>query len=294
VRARNVWNALITLALLTACNAGQDDLPPPGADGGGLVNDGGATVDDGGMPTDDAGTPNDDAGTPNDGGTITCTPANLDFGTVAANVGTTLPVICTGDVAWSVVSLAGSLSVFTAQVDPSSSSSVAAGQAVEIDVTYTPTGTESDTGTVTMVSSLDGTPVTIATLTGNAILDENCYYSITPASMEWGEVTPDTTYTAAFTLTDVGPNECVIAGFSDTCGGDGGGPGPPVTSFRLSPPGGDGAYPTSITIPIELTCTQIGPVACYVQFSINNPTNPMISIPVAANCVGSALPDGGS
>jgi len=214
---------------------------------------------------------------------VSCTPSRLDFGTVAANLPTTLPLICTADAGWSVVSLAASSPVFTAQVDPSSPSVVGPGQPIQIDVTYTPTATESDTGTLTLVPSFASAPVVVASLYGSAIAEERCNYSITPTSLNFGQVCPDTGTLGAFTITNLGPNECLINGLVDSCVGGG-----LATSFRLSPPGGDGGYPTSLQIWVD-PCPQPDAGHCTIQFSIDGMVQ---TLPVMANCCGSA-PDGG-
>ncbi len=166
--------------------------------------DGGVPQIDSGMPPQDSGTPMQDSGLqppPGQGG-ITCAPLAIDFGTVAGNIGATLPVVCTNtsELSVEVIGLAASATVFSALVDPGSSSTMGPGQSTQIDVTYLPATAETDTGTLTIAVSA-GVGAVVVSLTGNAIVENVCTYSITPAEFGLGEVLVGTEESFGFTIT---------------------------------------------------------------------------------------------
>jgi hypothetical protein len=222
-------------------------------------------------------------------------PLALDFGTVAVGIGASLPVICTNvgtdvpnhpEAGVILSTLATNSTVFSAQVDPNSldtasaTQPLAAGHSVQIDAIYTPTQTAMDTGTLKINSNVtDNTqvaPPTVA-LSGNAIFELPCTYSITPQAVQFGEVRPNTTVTGGFTINNLGPNECLVTGLglgADTqtaftlLSGT-------VTSQRLSPPGVAGTqYPTSLQVNIQFAPKQSGSYSGSVRFTISDPTAP--------------------
>ncbi len=220
------------------------------------------------------------------GAIITCTPLALQFGTVAAGIGATLPVICTNtgsdvpnhpEAGLSISSLPTDKDVFSAQVDSASPAQpLAAGQALQVDVSYLPTATETDTGTLKIISNTIA-PVVVA-LSGNAIAELPCSYSLVPANVNFGEVKPGTSIPGGFVITNNGPNECLLTGlnlgagtqnvFALTSGS--------VTSQRLSAPNTTppGAYPTSWPVNVTFTPTQTGSYTGTVQFTISDPSAP--------------------
>jgi hypothetical protein len=234
------------------------------------------------------------------GAAITCAPLTLDFGTVAANIGTSLPVICTNtgsdvpnhpEAGVILSTLTSDNQVYAGQVDPGSinpaskTQPLAAGQSVEIDVIYTPVATANDTGTLKINSNVtDGTslaPPTVS-MTGSAILLPPCTYTITPPSVNFGQVKPGTQIPGGFVITNTGANECLVTGlnlsaatqnaFSLASGA--------VTSQRLSglaqsPPG---TYPTELSVNVEFAPQQTGSYSGSVQFTISDPSAPHQSV----------------
>jgi hypothetical protein len=227
------------------------------------------------------------------GAAVTCVPSAIDFHTVGVGFTTTLPVICTNtgsDVMTGgaidpraelifdpVHPLQTSSSVFTATFSPPATNvSLKTQESVRIDVAYDPPSTEQDIGTLTVVTNVTSPPAPpVITLSGNGVKESKCYYSLLPGALDWGEVTPHAPFVNAFTITDVGPNECLVTGLDLTAGTD-----PafsllngPVISQRLSPPGG-GPYPTSLSVPVRFDAPQNGSYNGTVAFTITDPEAP--------------------
>jgi hypothetical protein len=228
------------------------------------------------------------------GAVISCTPLTLDFGVVAANIGASLPVICTNtgsdvpnhpEAGVILSTLASSNVAFSALVDPGSQDTasqaapLAAGHSVELDVVYAPTASSTDTGTLKINSNAtDGTalaPPTVA-LTGQAILEPPCTYTITPLAVSFGEVRPNNAVTGGFTITNTGTNECLVTGLglgADTQGAftllSGS-----INSQRLSAPGTGGQYPTFLQVNVQFLPPQSGSYSGSVQFTISDPAAP--------------------
>jgi hypothetical protein len=234
------------------------------------------------------------------GAIISCAPLNLDFGTVAANIGTTLPVICTNtgsdvpnhpEAGVILSTLTSDNTVFAGQVDPGSinpaskTQPLAAGQSVEIDVIYTPVATANDKGTLKINSNAtDGTslaPPTVS-MTGSAILLPPCTYTVTPGSVNFGQVKPGTQIPGGFVITNTGANECLVTGLNLSAGtqnvftlASG-----PVTSQKLSglaqtPPG---TNPTQLNVNVDFAPQQTGSYSGAVQFTISDPSSPHQSV----------------
>ncbi len=232
------------------------------------------------------------------GAAISCSPRGLDFETVAAGFTTTLPIVCTNtgtdvpghpEAGLTLTSMPTSSGVFIADFDsPSFSQPLAAGQTAQIDVSYRPLGAESDTGTMTVISNVDnGSPAPVVYLAGNAIVEGPCNFDLAPAAVEWGGVPlpVSTPPTLALTVTNLGPNECYLwqlelnsnsypQAFSLPSG--------TMSSQRLSPPGGQGPYPSVLTLPIAFVANQAGSYTGAVTFHISSGALPDQIVPLNA------------
>jgi hypothetical protein len=237
------------------------------------------------------------------GAVISCSPLALDFETVATNISTTLPVICTNtgsdvpnhpEAGVILGTLISDNAVYAAQVDPGSinpaskAQPLGAGQSVEIDVIYTPVEAANDVGTLKINSNAtDGTslaPPTV-TMTGNAILEAPCAYAMTPSTVQFGAVRPGTSEPSGFTITNLGPNECLVTGldlsastqnvFTLLSG--------PIISQRLSAPGTAGQYPTFLQVNVDFQPEQTGNYSGAVQFTISDPNAPHQSVSLAGS-----------
>jgi hypothetical protein len=219
---------------------------------------------------------------------IACDPMRLNFGTVAAGIPSTLPVICTntGAVTWTLGALASDAMVFTATIDPNSSATIAPGTSLVIDVTYNPAQTEWDTGTLSIDTATGATLTTIA-LAGDALGVPPCYFSLTPETIDFGQVACGAAVSANFTIADIGPGNCLIEGLTTTCAGWTIG----VTSQRLSAPGGPD--PSSLIIEIDDFCSQPDAGSCNFQLSVSGT---FVTLPISGSCCvdgGASAGDGG-
>ncbi len=229
------------------------------------------------------------------GAAIDCEPPVIDFSTVGAGFITTAAVICTNtgtdvknpdgttnpgaELIFDPKSpLRLSNAAFSAAFNPPAANvSLTAGQSVRIDVGYDPAGTEQDTGTLTIVTNYTNPPAPpVIALSGNGIKEAKCYYTLTPSTLNWGEVTPKLTFINAFTITNIGPNECLVSGLDLTVDTQTAFtlPNGPILSQRLSPPGVNGAFPTSLSVPVRFNPQQEGGYSGAVAFTITDPDAP--------------------
>jgi hypothetical protein len=233
------------------------------------------------------------------GAAITCTPTQLDFPTAAAGFTTTLPVICTNTGTDIIVNGQpdpnASLQImgfnfsnadggFSAAIDSSSPQGpLLANQSALIDVSYTPTGTETDSATMTVLSNVNTPPAPpVIALAGQAIQEQKCFYNLTPILLSFGQVVPvgygDPPYTLAFTIENTGPNECLINGLNLVPGTDSAFSVTGIPSQRLSPPGTGGAFPTELVVPVTFVPEQIGDYTGLVGFTISDPDGPDVKV----------------
>jgi hypothetical protein len=93
---------------------------------------------------------------------ISCSPTRLDFG-VVTQTSTTLPIICTNVAMqpWSFGSLTSTSGAFSATLRAGSPDRLSPGDSAVIDVSYQPTATENDTGTLTISVNQDDASVTV-------------------------------------------------------------------------------------------------------------------------------------
>ncbi len=233
------------------------------------------------------------------GATISCAPSALAFGTVAANIGGTLPVICTNggtdvpghpEAGLTISTMPSTNPVFSGTVDPASPAQpLPAGQSLQIDIAYSPTMTSTDVGVLTINSNVtDGIASLVAptvSLSGDAIAEQPCSYSVTPLAVNFGQVKPNSTVTSGFTITNLGQNECLVTGLNLTAGtstafvlASGS-----VNSQRLSPAGTTppGQYPSVLQVNIQFTPRQIGSYTGAVDFTISNPASPHQTVDLA-------------
>jgi hypothetical protein len=235
------------------------------------------------------------------GAAIACAPLALDFGEVGAGVSTTLPVVCTNtgidvpghpEAGLQIGSLPSSSSVFGANLSPSAlTTPLKPGQGVQIDVSYRPTGTEMDTGTVTVISNVQSAPPPVVQLSGSAVSPGPCVFTLAPAELNFGQVPVSIPGRLAFTVTDVGPNDCYLWQLGYASGSD------PVFlpldvdagSLWLSPSGSAGRYPSSLSVPVTLLTEKPGNYAGAVSFHISDPGAPNQSVPLAGVVADSCL-----
>jgi hypothetical protein len=225
------------------------------------------------------------------GASIACLPVALDFGVVGAGVSTTLPLLCTNtgvDVpgypvaGLQILGAPTSSSLFSADFS-ASAQPLAAGQTIQIDVNYLPLGAASDMGTLTVLSNVqNGSPAPVIQLSGSAVSAGPCNFALTPVALDWGVVQLNTPETLGFTVTDLGPNDCIVWDFGLAAGTSTAFSlaNPGMGSQRLSPPGGPN--PTSLTVPIvfDAVTKNVGPYSGEATFQISNPAAPNQFVPL--------------
>ena len=88
-----------------------------------------------------------------------CTPPSLDFGTVATDSSTTLPIICTylgtdapGQMEFTILALSIDNPAFTASISPGPPLGLTSGESVLIDVVCSPSSSHDGIGTLTIVT----------------------------------------------------------------------------------------------------------------------------------------------
>ena len=224
------------------------------------------------------------------GAAISCTPLALDFGVAPIGYTTTLPLICTNTgsdvMTGGTIDPMAELTLTTLRVQGSNSSAfgatvdtqamqgpLKAGESTQIDVTYSPVGTERDNAALTVVSNVIASPV--LQLKGQGIEESKCYYDLTPPSIAFGEVKPGASgvfNSSSFILTNLGPNECLVNGVSVQAGSDSvfSLPQGVIASQRLSPPGGDPTFPTSMIVPVAFAPQVAGAFNGQVGFHLRS------------------------
>jgi Abnormal spindle-like microcephaly-assoc'd, ASPM-SPD-2-Hydin len=228
------------------------------------------------------------------GAQISCSPGVLDFGLGGVGFTTTLPIICTNtgtDVYLSdgrtidpmaelnFGALKMSNPAFSAAFNSdqvAGAVSLRASKSILIDVSYSPLGTETDTGTLTILSNVLNPPAPpVIALSGSGVKEDKCYYSLSPTTLNFGQVTPLVPFVDGFTITNVGPNECLVTGLNLTTATDMAFtlPNGPIVSALLSPPSG-GSHPTSLTVPVRFDPPQTGTYVGAVAFTITDPDGP--------------------
>src|SRR5262249_14837088 len=131
---------------------------------------------------------------------------------------------------------------FGATVDATSSATLEAGQTALIDVSYLPSGVAGgDSATLTVLSNVTSSPAPVIRLIGQGIDVGPCSYAVAPTQLDWGAVSgaDRSLHTLALTITNLGPNLCVIDALrlSDSDTGAFTLPGGAIASQLLAPPG---------------------------------------------------------
>ncbi len=238
------------------------------------------------------------------GAILSCAPTAVVFGTVTANIGLTLPLTCTNEgsdvpghpeAGLSVTQLSTDEPVFSAFVDSASPAQpLAAGQTLTIDVTYLPTSASSDSATLQIFSEAANAvdPLAVA-LSGNALHEGPCAFSMVPSAMNFGQIEPGQSATQTFVITNLGPDECLVNGIGLAAGSD---PafslvGGPILSQQLSAPNTTppGAFPSSLAVSVTFAPQVAGSYSGSVQLTISDPSAPYQTVSLSGTAGSSCF-----
>ena len=150
---------------------------------------------------------------------------------------------------------------FTGPSSPTLPQTLAIGQALPLQLTYTPSGTTGDTDELDVVYTSQGATVfETATdpLLGNQTLNP-CQLTITPAALDFGDVTVGTPVDRTLTFTNSGQSYCEVT-FNLDPSSD------PSYSFAPSTPSGDGSFGLNLLAGTSVPIT--------VVFNLNNSNTP--------------------
>ncbi len=234
---------------------------------------------------------------------IQCLPTSLAFGQVAVGAPVTQQVLCTNagqDVPGNAAATLqiGTLTVpdapaFAAHFDqPPPTGGLTSGQTVLIDVVYTPTMSEQDSGHLNIASNDSQTPDEVIPLTGTAITLPPCDSLIAPqGGLVFGEVQAGHTLQLPFAIENQGNSDCLVNGLNLSGSSDPSFtlPNGPVASQVLGYAGNPQGSPASLTVPVQFAPTLSGTFAGAVNFTISNPTNPQVSVPLSGQSGPSCL-----
>ena len=177
--------------------------------------------------------------------------------------------------------------MFTAAIDTQSPQGpLQANQSVLVDVTYAPTTTQTDSATMTIQSNVTNSPAPpLLALSGTAIQEQKCHYSVTPGSLSWGQVTPlrayGKPYTQELTISNLGPSECLVNEVTVLPGSDTAFSMNQIVSQRLSAPAAGAPYPSQLTVPISFLPQQTGNYNATLRFSVSDPDGPTVLVPLS-------------
>jgi hypothetical protein len=209
-------------------------------------------------------------------GELEVAPLSLGFGavTVGSQVVQTLTATNTGSGPLTVtLSVTGDAQALYA-VAPTGPLALVAGDALSIIVTYTPSG-PSSADSASLVLSWGTSGSIDVPLTGSGLAPP-CNYTITPTSLAFGEVKPGTSQVSSFTIEDTGSTDCWITDL--TLGADTEAafslPEGPLASQRLSAPGSNEPFPSSLLVNVAFAPLQTGTYSGSVQFVISDPGAP--------------------
>jgi hypothetical protein len=157
---------------------------------------------------------------------------------------------------------------------------------VDLKVTLTPQSVGMKTATLTIYSNDSSTPTKVITINANAQQLPPCNYSVSPATANFGLVSPGTTKDLAVTITNLGQGAndlCYLSGIDLQAGSN--------TAFSIvGGPVVDKTLNPGESWPVVVRVTPPGPVPATLvtltgtlQFNASSPTNPQGLVPVRAS-----------
>jgi hypothetical protein len=250
---------------------------------------------------------------------IVCTPQALDFGLVAAGIGSMQSVSCTNTgndiVRAGKIVPSGELQVlstgltvvqtstsFSAQlfIDGLATQEVSlrAGQSFNVQVTYDPAAvTSAESGILYMATNSAVTPVVQIDLKGAAILLTDCNLTISPTALDFDQIAPGQMVQLPVALTNAGNNACLIDGLALSPESDSAftlvdapptsiklcGAAEPTTDNCASP------YGSSYQAQVQFQPTAAGNYQGLIDFVVSSYSAPSQIVPLSGSAGGSCL-----
>ena len=240
---------------------------------------------------------------------ISCTPMSLAFGQTLTHSTSTLPVLCTNSgtaIPGTSTSLTidpptASPAIFNAQFDPSKDAypldGLAPGQIAQIDVSYAPTSTSNDTGSL-FIKSNGGQGKTIhIPLSGSGLNVAPCQFVIAPSQLNFANVQAgDTSTMLSFEIENVGTDICLVQGLaiqndatsafhilSTSIQPD------PVTN-KITIPAPATTVNSTLVVALDFAPTVQGEAySAEAAFAISNPSDPNQIVPLTGTSESSCL-----
>jgi len=238
---------------------------------------------------------------------ISCLPMRIDYGQTLTHSISTVPVLCTNSgSAIPATNLiieppTASPFVFSAQFDQTKDvyplNGLAPGQTAQIDVSYAPTATSSDTGAV-FIKSNGGKGTTIQIpLTGQGLNVPPCQFVIAPSALNFANVqVGDTSQVLSFEVQNVGNDICLVQNLEIQ--------NDATTSFhilstsiqpnpttnKITIPAPATGVNSTLTVTLDFTPTAQGAAfSAEAAFAISDPSDPNQIVPLTGTSESTCL-----
>ena len=228
---------------------------------------------------------------------ISCTPSSIDFGSTPTGTTSTVPVICTNpgtaipSTNLTIDPPLAAPSVFSAQFDstkdPYPLNGLAPGESAQIDVSYSPTATSDDVGTLSIKSNGGKGQTVQIPITGAGVNVPPCQFVIGPTQLDFANVPVGaSSVPLAFAVQNVGTNICLVRG--PTISNDPSGSfhilstsiAPDPTTQKLTIPAPAPGVISSFTVTIGFAPTVAGSFSAELAFAISDPSGPNQVVPL--------------
>ncbi len=238
---------------------------------------------------------------------ISCLPGRIDYGQTLTHSITTVPVLCTNTgVAIPATNLVidpptASPVVFSAQFDQTKDiyplNGLAPGQVAQIDVSYAPTTSSNDKGTLFIKSNGGkGTTVTIP-LTGQGLNVPPCQFVIAPSALNFANVqVGDTSQMLSFEVQNVGANICLLENLEIQNDATGSfhilstSIQPDPTTHKITIPAPAIGVNSNLTVTLDFTPTDQGQAfSAEAAFAISDPSAPNQIVPLTGTSESTCL-----
>jgi len=238
---------------------------------------------------------------------ISCTPLSIAYGQTLDHSVSTVPVLCTntGSAIPSTNLIidppTASPFVFTAQFDQTTNvyplNGLAPGQSAQIDVSYAPTTTSNDKGTLFLKNNGGKGKTVQIPLTGSGLNVPPCQFVIAPSQINFGNVqVGDTSTVLSFEVQNVGTNICLVQGLGISADATGSFhilstsiPPDPVTK-KITIPAPATGVSSNLTVTLDFAPTSQGAAfSAEAAFGISDPADPNQVVPLTGTSEATCL-----